>query len=116
MKNTWKRFLSLVLCMCMVMALLPNVTMTAFAADITGTLTGLSDENIGLSFSGAEEATWTANGTTITGSAKSTGDCGTTNYETTLSITNNKSVKATLSFDYATPARFAAKPKPRRSA
>ena len=101
MKSTLKRFLSLVLCMCMVMALLPNVTMTAFAADTTGTLTGLSDENIGLSFSGAEEATWTANGTTITGSAKSTGDCGTTNYETTLSITNNKSVKATLSFDYA---------------
>ena len=101
MKSTLKRFLSLVLCMCMVMALLPNVTITAFAADTTGTLTGLSDENIGLSFSGAEEATWTANGTTITGSAKSTGDCGTTNYETTLSITNNKSVKATLSFDYA---------------
>ena len=32
MKSTLKRFLSLVLCMCMVMALLPNVTMTAFAA------------------------------------------------------------------------------------
>lgn len=48
MKSTLKRFLSLVLCMCMVMALLPNVTMTAFAAT-SGTVTGLADENIGLS-------------------------------------------------------------------
>lgn len=51
MKSTLKRFLSLVLCMCMVMALLPNVTMTAFAAT-SGTVTGLTDENIGLSFEG----------------------------------------------------------------
>lgn len=29
MKSTLKRFLSLMLCMCMVMALLTNVTMTA---------------------------------------------------------------------------------------
>lgn len=48
MKSTLKRFPSLVLCMCMVMALLPNVTMTAFAAT-SGTVTGLSDENVGLS-------------------------------------------------------------------
>ena len=32
MKGIVRRFLSLVLCMCMVMALLPNVIMTAFAA------------------------------------------------------------------------------------
>ena len=51
MKSTWKRFLSLVLCMCMVMALLPNVTITAFAAE-SGEVTGLSNENIGLSYSG----------------------------------------------------------------
>ena len=54
MKSTLKRFLSLVLCMCMVMALLPNVTMTAFAAT-SGTVTGLADENIGLSFTGNAE-------------------------------------------------------------
>ncbi len=57
MKNTWKRFLSLVLCMCMVMALLPNVTMTAFAAT-SGTVTGLADENIGLSFTGDADDAW----------------------------------------------------------
>ena len=101
MKSTLKRFLSLVLCMCMVMALLPNVTMTAFAAT-SGTVTGLSDENIGLSFTGTADDAWTASGTTITGSATSTGGtCGDTAYNSTLEITNKKSATATLSFDYA---------------
>ena len=101
MKSTLKRFLSLVLCMCMVMALLPNVTMTAFAAT-SGTVTGLSDENIGLSFTGTADDAWTASGTTITGSATSTGGtCGNTAYNSTLEITNKKSATATLSFDYA---------------
>ena len=101
MKNTWKRFLSLVLCMCMVMALLPNVTMTAFAAT-SGTVTGLSDENIGLSFTGDADDAWTATGTQIIGKARSTsGSCGGgSNYRSTLTITNKKTTKATLSFDY----------------
>ena len=102
MKSTWKRFLSLVLCMCMVMALLPNVTMTAFAAT-SGTVTGLADENIGLSFTGVADDAWNANGTTITGSVVSVGggSCSGTDYNSTLTITNNKATTATLSFDYA---------------
>ena len=100
MKSTLKRFLSLVLCMCMVMALLPNVTMTAFAAT-SGTVTGLADENIGLSFSGDAEDAWSANGTTVTGSIQSSSGCGTTHYSSTLTITNKRSIAATLSFDYA---------------
>ena len=100
MKSTWKRFLSLVLCMCMVMALLPNVTMTAFAAT-SGTVTGLADENIGLSFTGNAEDAWSANGTSITGAATSTGGCSGTNYYSTLTIANKKSTTATLSFDYS---------------
>ena len=101
MKNTWKRFLSLVLCMCMVMALLPNVTMTAFAAT-SGTVTGLADENIGLSFTGDADNAWSANGTSIIGAATSTGGtCGDTSYKSTLTITNKKSTTATLSFDYS---------------
>ena len=99
MKSTLKRFLSLVLCMCMVMALLPNVTMTAFAAT-SGTVTGLSDENIGLSFTGDADDAWSANGTSITGAATSTGGCSGADYESTLTITNKKSTTATLSFDY----------------
>ena len=102
MKSTLKRFLSLVLCMCMVMAPLPNVTMTAFAATTYGTVTGLADENIGLSFKGDEEAAWTASGTSITGAATSAGGtCGNTDYNSTLTITNKKSTTATLSFDYS---------------
>ena len=100
MKNTWKRFLSLVLCMCMVMALLPNVTMTAFAAT-SGTVTGLADENIGLSFTGDADDAWSANGTSIIGAATSTGGtCSDTQHSSTLTITNKKSTTATLSFDY----------------
>ena len=101
MKSTLKRFLSLVLCMCMVMALLPNVTMTAFAAT-SGTVTGLADENIGLSFTGDADDAWSANGTSIIGAATSTGGtCSDTSYKSTLTITNKKSTTATLSFDYS---------------
>lgn len=101
MKSTLKRFLSLVLCMCMVMALLPNVTMTAFAAT-SGTVTGLADENIGLSFTGNADDAWSANGTSIIGAATSTGGtCSDTSYKSTLTITNKKSTTATLSFDYS---------------
>ena len=100
MKSTLKRFLSLVLCMCMVMALLPNVTMTAFAAT-SGTVTGLTDENIGLSFEGDADDAWSANGTSIIGAATSTGGtCSDTQHSSTLTITNKKSTTATLSFDY----------------
>ena len=101
MKNTWKRFLSLVLCMCMVMALLPNVTMTAFAAT-SGTVTGLADENIGLSFAGDADDAWSANGTSIIGAATSKGGtCDDTSYKSTLTITNKRATTATLSFDYS---------------
>ena len=101
MKSTWKRFLSLVLCMCMVLALLPNVTMTAFAAT-SGTVTDLADENIGLSFTGDADDAWSANGTSIIGAATSTGGtCSDTSYKSTLTITNKKSTTATLSFDYS---------------
>ena len=101
MKSTLKRFLSLVLCMFMVMALLPNVTMTAFAAS-SGTVTGLADENIGLSFTGDADDAWSANGTSIIGTATSTsGACDSTNdYSSTLTIANKKATTATLSFDY----------------
>ena len=102
MKSTLKRFLSLVLCMFMVMALLPNVTMTAFAAT-SGTVTGLADENIGLSFSGTEEDAWTASGTTINGKttpASGSGCSAVSATTSTLTIQNNKTVVATLSFKY----------------
>ena len=101
MKSTWKRLISLALSMCMVFALLPNISMTAFAAT-SGTVTGLADENIGLSFSGDAEDAWSATGTQIVGSAIGTGGaCSDTHYSSTLTITNKRTTKATLSFDYA---------------
>ena len=100
MKSTWKRFLSLVLAFCLILPLLPNISMTAFAAK-GGTVTGLADENIGLSFSGDAEDAWSATGTQIVGSATGTGGaCGDTHYKSTLTITNKRTTKATLSFDY----------------
>ena len=101
MKQVFKRFLSLALAMLMVLTLLPAMTTTAYAAT-SGTVTGLADENIGLSFTGDAEVAWSANGTSITGSATSTGGtCGDTPHSSTLTIKNNKATKATLSFAYA---------------
>ena len=96
-----KRFLSLLLVAVMVLALLPVITLPAFAAT-SGTVTGLSDTNIGLSFSGTADDAWSATGTTITGSVVSVGGtCSDTAYNSTLTIKNNKATKATLSFNYA---------------
>ena len=101
MKQVFKRFLSLALSMLMVLTLLPAMTTTAWAAT-SGTVTGLSDGNIGLSFSGDADNAWSATGTSIVGSATDTGGaCGNTHYDSTLTITNKRTTKATLSFDYA---------------
>ena len=58
-----KRFLSLLLVAVMVLALVPAITLPAFAAT-NGAVTGLSDANIGLSFDGTAEDAWNANGST----------------------------------------------------
>ena len=102
MKNMYRRVLSLVLCMCMVFVLLPNIAMPAYAAN-SGTVIGLADESIGLSFSGTADNAWSASSTQIIGKARSTsgsGCGGGSNYRSTLTITNKKTTKATLSFDY----------------
>ena len=96
-----KRFLSLLLVAVMVLALVPAITLPAFAAT-SGTVTGLSDSNIGLSFSGDADDAWSATGTTITGSVVSVGGtCSDTHHNSTITIKNNKATKATLSFNYA---------------
>ena len=101
-KRITKRFLSLLLATVMVLALVPVITVPAHAAT-SGTVTGLADENIGLSFKGTADNAWSASGTQIIGKARSTsgsGCGGGSNYRSTLTITNNKTTKATLSFDY----------------
>ena len=102
MKQVFKRFLSLALAMLMVLTLLPAMTTTAWAAT-SGTVTDLADKNIGLSFDGTADNAWTASSTQIIGKARSTsgsGCGGGKDYRSTLTITNNKTTEATLSFDY----------------
>ena len=100
-KRIGRRFVSLLLTFVTILTLLPAMTLPALAAT-KGTVTGLADENIGLSFNGDEKASWSANGTSIIGAATSTGGtCRDTSYESTLTITNKKLTTATLSFDYS---------------
>lgn len=98
-----KRFLSLTLVAVMLLSLLPAFALPAFAAT-SGTLNGLSDSNIGASYTATDSgsnASWSASGNTITGNVISaSGVCSDTAYETTLTLTNKKTTAATLSFDY----------------
>ena len=99
-KRIGRRFVSLLLTFVTILTMLPAMTLPALAAT-DGTVTGLADGNIGLSFSGDADNAWSASGTQIVGSATGTGGaCGDTHYSSTLTITNNKNTKATLSFDY----------------
>lgn len=97
--RVFKRFTALMLAAVLLFSLAPTFTLTAFAAT-SGTVSGLSDTNIGLSYSGTADDAWTASGTTITGSAISTRAFFTKHYNSTLVIKNNRSTTATLSFDY----------------
>ena len=101
--RVFKRFTALMLAAVLLFSLAPTFTLTAFAAT-SGTVTGLSDGNIGLSFASttgnAADNPWSASGTTIKGSVVAVkSGCSTTNYNSTLTITNNKPTAATLSFD-----------------
>ena len=99
-KHILRRFLALCLTAALILTFMPPIELTVYAAT-SGTVTGLSDESIGLSFSGTADDAWTANGTAITGSVVSTGGtCSDTSHNSTLTITNKKNVTATLSFNY----------------
>lgn len=100
-KRIGRRFVSLLLTFVTVLTMLPAMTLPALAAT-EDTVTGLADENIGLSFTGDADNAWSANGTSITGAATSTaGTCSDTSHNSTLTIKNKKSTTATLSFDYS---------------
>ena len=101
-KRIGRRFVSLLLTFVTVLTMLPAMTLPALAAK-NGTVAGLADENIGLSYSGDAENPWNATATGVIGKVKTTpgGTCfDTTKYRSTLTITNKKTTKATLSFDY----------------
>lgn len=100
-KRIGRRFVSLLLTFVTILTLLPAMTLPALAAT-NGTVIGLADEKIGLSFAGDVDDAWQIKNANVIGQAKSsTGDaCNTINHNSTLTITNNKSTTATLSFDY----------------
>lgn len=97
-KRIGRRFVSLLLTFVTVLTMLPAMTLPALA-ETSGYLS-LTDMSIGLKYSGDADSAWTANGNTIRGSARSTGGCSGQHYTSTLTITNKKNTKATLSFDY----------------
>ncbi len=101
MKKSLKGLLSLALALLMVLSLLPTglLSVTAYAAN--STLTGLSDESIGLSYSSYDA--WTADGDRIVGEASGKKLFGTlySLRKSTLIIKNTKATDAILSFDYA---------------
>lgn len=101
-KRIGRRFMSLLLTVVTILTMLPAMTLPALAAT-SGTVPGLADENIGLSFNGTADNAWSATGTQIIGKARSTsgsGCGGNSEYHSTLTIKNKKTTKATLSFDY----------------
>lgn len=98
-KRIGRRFVSLLLTFVTILTMLPAMTLPALAAT-SGTL-NLPDKSIGLSYSGDADNAWTVNdGTTIIGSAQSTSGCSTTHYSSTLTIKNEGSTTARLSFSY----------------
>ena len=100
-KRIGRRFVSLLLTFVTILTMLPAMTLPALAAQ-SGTVTGLADENIKLSFTGDADDAWSANGTSITGSATSTvAGCSPTHHNSTLTITNKGTTRARLSFGYA---------------
>lgn len=103
MKRIGRRLVSLLLTFVTVLTMLPAMTLSALAA--SGTVTGLTDTNIVLSFDGDKDKAWSASGNQIVGHAKSDSPKwfweSPTDYTSTLTITNKKNTTATLSFDYS---------------
>lgn len=101
-KRIGRRFVSLLLTFVTILTMLPAMTLPALAAT-SGDVAGLADETIGLSYRGDAENPWNASATGVIGKVKTTpgGTCSDpTKYRSTLTITNKKTTKATLSFDY----------------
>lgn len=105
-KNVLRRFLSLALAVMLTLTLFPAFELSVYAAS-NGKLSGLSSDGLTATYSNTDDgsyASWTASSTTINGNVRSAageGMCSSdTVYEATLTLTNNKSTAAKLSFDY----------------
>ena len=99
MKQNFKRFLSWTLALLMALSLLPAGLLSVPAHAASETVTGLNDPEIGVSYDGGDETTWTAAENKIQGSIAA-GKLDFFGKETTLTITNKKKKAAILSFSY----------------
>ena len=102
MKFSMKRLAALALALVMVFGLLPVVNNTVNAVDVSG----LTDGSIGLSYTNLYQpnvnvSSWSASGNTINGVLQGVKKAAIyMKAESTLTIQNNKSSVANLSFDY----------------
>lgn len=101
-KRIGRRLVSLLLTVVTILTMLPAMTLPALAA-ISGKVDGSAVEDIGLSFTGDAgdntEDPWSAKDKTISGSVQGSGNYIKKRWTSTLTITNKKTTKATLSFD-----------------
>ena len=102
MTNALKRVLSFTLALLMVVSLLPSFALSADAA----TLNGLTVKDVGLSYTGAASGgvvSWTATDNQISGTVTGSTVNGSLYKKetTTLTITNNKTEAANLSFNFS---------------
>lgn len=100
MKHKFKRISSLIVALAMIISMIPGFTLTAHAGGSLNTISGLTAIWTDASNSSGS-ASWSARGTSITGTA--------TGYKqvvipktvtTNLTLTNSSGSEATLSFDY----------------
>lgn len=98
-KRIGRRLVSLLLTVVTILTMLPAMTLPALAAT-SGTLSGLDDKSIGLSFDGKGDDAWSVEGTQIVGQVWPIKDVLLYECDSTLTITNNKATQAKLSFDY----------------
>ena len=97
-KRVFKRSISLLLAVVMVISCMYLFPQEIFAATLTTDISGLTADYT--------NGTWTASGTTLNGSATGTaqGSCSNATSETsTLTLKNSSGSIAQLSFDYAKP-------------
>ena len=98
-KRIGRRLVSLLLTVVTILTMLPAMTLPALAAT-SGTMTDLDDKSLGLSFAGDEDGARRVKGSQIVGQVWVIWDVLHYKCDSTLTITNNKSTKATLSFAY----------------
>lgn len=99
-KQLTKKVISLLLAVAMIVTFIPEMGMKVQAASssLTGTLT---DDSIGISCTGDEQGSWILQGSEIIGQVNAKkGLLSYTKKTTTLTITNQKTTEAELSFDY----------------